>query len=185
MFRSLPLQNGIYASVVPTLRHTSTAKIHTEHRAHRKDEWIQFYSWHEWHSHPFHTGVKWRTWFNEWNTWQKITNTCSVYVLLVLESFLLWQIQWNRSHLLFVEAETVSWALLRGCVLCCVSHEMAHRENYLRLFSARSFALCFLTSLSLLFDNKQIGTKEKLLRVYVWQQMTRKMRWKKRKIGVN
>lgn len=46
----------------------TTSAVHTG-----KDEWIQFYSWHRLiFFHPFYT-VKWRTWFNEWDTWQKIT----------------------------------------------------------------------------------------------------------------
>lgn len=47
-------------------------KTYWQHQLRKKDEWIHFIHGIEWYFHPFYT-AKWRTWFNEWDTWQKIT----------------------------------------------------------------------------------------------------------------
>lgn len=102
-----------------------------------------FYSWHEWHFHLFYT-VKWRTWFNEWNTWQKITNTqpfCSAMYIIdrvngkafVLVLFVL---------LRFAAALGVCVCMclyVMRIVYCCFSHQMAHQENYLLFFRSLIF----------------------------------------------
>lgn len=73
-----------------------------------------FYSWHEWHFHLFYT-VKWRTWFNEWNTWQKITNTLSTELGLAWRHI---RIHVHCTHpACFFLCHRTAWLLMCVCVL--------------------------------------------------------------------